>query len=261
MIKLAAYARTLAGFVLEARSPLSFWRLLRIRLSQSKLGWLVCPSPITVKVNVRSMGLVELRSHTTDITVFDELVRGQQYGPALEYAHKVRVIVDLGANTGLAARWLLRRYPDARLAAVEPEAGNVAVLRRNLAGLDGTVIEACVGAQERRVALKGDRADGFRMVDDPEGAIRVVTMETVLMALGRDEVDLLKVDIEGAERELFDNCGSWIGRIRAAIVECHLPYTADDFLAALRRNGARISAEDAGPTQFGYQMVFVGLTP
>ena len=138
-----------------------FARLMRVRLSQSKIGPLVCPRPIVVQVALRSLGPgVMLRSHTTDISVLGEILVSRNYEVAAIAAGNAKTIVDLGANTGLAARWLLERFPQARIVCVEPESGNLAVLMHNLApyGDRARVIGACVGGHERRVALVGSLA-------------------------------------------------------------------------------------------------------
>ena len=40
------------------------------------------------------------------------------------------------------------------------------------------------------------------------------------------DIGLIKVDVEGTEREFFHDCASWIGRVDAIVCECHYPYTA-----------------------------------
>ena len=63
-------------------------------------------------------------------------------------------------------------------------------------------------------------------------------METLLARAGfTGEVDLLKCDIEGTEKELFAGCAPWIGRVRHLAVETHPPYTPDDLYAALGAAG------------------------
>ena len=52
------------------------------------------------------------------------------------------------------------------------------------------------------------------------------------------KIDLLKCDIEGAERELFEDCRSWIAQVNAIVIELHPPYTLTDLLVALKRGGA-----------------------
>jgi FkbM family methyltransferase len=261
-----AYLRTVATYAREAATPLDLWRLLRVRLSQSRLGPLVCRRPICVDLRLRSIGRVWLRSHTTDVVVLGELIEGGSYEALASAApERVASIVDLGANTGLAACWLLRRFPAARLVAVEPHPGNLAVLRRNLAAFGDRVriVGACIGAKERRVALVGAREDGYRMLDvrDGDADTAVVTMETVFAKLGCDRIDLLKVDVEGAEAELFADCKQWIRRVGVLSVECHHPFRAERLLDELEHAGVRPRPAAIELTPFDYDMALVRIAP
>jgi hypothetical protein len=109
------------------------------------------------------------------------------------------------------------------------------------------------------VSLVGDRADGFTMADDPAGELQVVTMPRLLELVSSERVDLVKVDIEGAEQEVFESCAAWIGRVRQLVVECHLPYDAEALRAALVGAGAELASFQAGPEQFGYQIAVARL--
>jgi hypothetical protein len=55
------------------------------------------------------------------------------------------------------------------------------------------------------------------------GAIAAISIPDLLLEAGTDSIDLLKLDIEGAEKELFENhaCSGWLARTRAVIVELH----------------------------------------
>jgi FkbM family methyltransferase len=207
----------------EAASSWDFQKLMRVRLAQSRIGRWTTPSPIVVDVNLKTLGSgVRLRSHTTDISVLKEICLAGTLA-RLPDAPSVQTVVDLGANTGLSYRWLRSRYRGARFVCVEPESGNVAILRANAASAAGScrIVEACIGATERRVGLDTTMGEwGFRSAAG--GDIPVVTMDHLLEDAGMDHIDILKCDIEGAERELFANCRSWIGRVDAMTVECHL---------------------------------------
>lgn len=236
------------GFARAAGSVRGFARVMQVRLSQSQVGRWVCPDPIVAEVDLRALGPnVRLRSHTTDISVLGELMSGHSYDAAagcLPADGTGATIVDLGANTGLAARWLQQRCPGARVVCVEPEPGNVEVLRHNVGSLEpaGAVFPVCVGGHERRVALTTTNGEfAFAMADDPGGEVDVWTLEHLLEVADVDRIDLLKCDIEGAERELFEDCAPWIHRVQAAVVECHDDFTADDLVAVLDRNGAGLT--------------------
>jgi FkbM family methyltransferase len=240
------YSQLIYAYLMDASSVLDFLTVMRVRLSQSKISKLVCPNPIVPEIRLRSFGgaPVTVRSHTTDINVLSEIVVRNEY-EALLRRHppaKAEFIVDLGANTGLVDRWMAVRFPGAEIVAVEPEPGNAATLRRNVSGLPVKVVEAAIGAVPRTVrihsylgefafTMMGEPAPGAPYVEAP-----VVTLESVA---GRErEIDLLKVDIEGAEAELFGDCASWIGRVQMMIVECHGDYTLACLMADLRRGGA-----------------------
>lgn len=210
-----------------------------------------------VRVNLKTLGAgVHLRPQTTDIRVLREIVAEGQFD-TLPTTHPA-TIIDLGANTGLSYRWLRQRYPSARVVCVEPEPGNLTVLRANVQAARGEciVVPACIGSHERRVGLhSGDGEWGFQMVE-AGGDIPVVTMESLLADAAIDEVDLLKCDIEGAEAELFEDCQAWIGRVRAMVVECHVrPTTAESLVEMLATNGGEfellhVEAKDNG----GFEM-------
>jgi FkbM family methyltransferase len=252
----------------ESRRLRDFVWLLRVRLSRSKIGPLVCPRPITVDVDLTSLGeSIRLRSHTTDISVLNEVVVWKSYETlvgALE--GEPELILDLGANIGLASRWFLRLFPTARLISVEPDAGNLAVLRHNLAGYGdrSTVVGAAIGARSRRVALRRDRGEfGFAISEldapDDDGDADVVTMASLVGEVP-GTIDLLKCDIEGAERELFEDCSDWLPRVQLASVECHLPFGETNLLDLLRANGARADVIFSESTpQFGCESVVVRL--
>ena len=102
---LRQWSREVLVYLHEALTPADFARLMQVRLSQSAVGRVVCPQKVTRRVRLRSFrGAVVLRSHSSDISVLNELVVWDGYGPAARLLPAPATIVDLGANTGLAAR-------------------------------------------------------------------------------------------------------------------------------------------------------------
>jgi FkbM family methyltransferase len=223
--RLASYVREVRVYRRETGSLRDFLKLMRVRLALSKgVGRLVCRRPILARVRVPSLGGdVWLRSHSSDIGVLAEQLVAGAYDAVRQHPGEVRTILDLGANTGLVARWLLTRFPDARIVCVEPEPGNAEVLRRNLSAVNGraAVVAKCVGGTERRVSLATSSGEwGFAMTEGP-GDVEVTTMDRIIADHDLASIDLLKCDIEGAEREVFEASRSWIDTVRLAVVECH----------------------------------------
>ncbi len=166
----------------------------------------------------------------------------------------MRRIVDLGSNIGLSVRYWQRFWPDAKIVAVEPDSENLEMCRANIAAgprpENVTVVGACVGATRRQVSL--DRSgDAWTIRMTSQGAeggggagvvesqtVPVYTVPDIVAKVSRgpeEPIDLLKMDIEGAEQEIFASDTSWLSHVRNMIVEIHPPYTEEQFVADIGR--------------------------
>lgn len=148
-----------------------------------------------------------------------------------------RLVVDLGANIGATATWLVMRYGCDRLIAVEPVPANAALARRNLAanGVNAEVHEAAVGAREGTAYFddSGESTEG-RLADRG----REVRVLTVPELIGREQVDLMKMDIEGAEAEVIAGEPGWLRQVRVLITELHPQFAdTDRILETLKHAG------------------------
>jgi FkbM family methyltransferase len=168
---------------------------------------------------------------SSDFAVAEDVFRKHQYEVVADLTG-VRSIVDCGANVGYASSYLLDRHPAARLIAVEPASENVALCRRNLTvyGERAKVIHGAVWPRSGTVEVQ---RQGWG--DEREWAIHVAeasasAVETVpaipmgdLLAEAGGVLDLLKMDIEGAEGPLFSGDISWLGHVRNLVIEIHGP--------------------------------------
>jgi FkbM family methyltransferase len=134
--------------------------------------------------------------------------------PGVDWA-KVRQIVDVGAHVGSFTVWAARRAPNARCLAVEPNPGTFELLQANIRanGLEGRVItlNAAVGAARGTGSLElVDHSLGTRLSRNGAGdvEVRVETMSSLLETAGMQSPDVLKVDCEGMEYELFPSIGA-----------------------------------------------------
>jgi FkbM family methyltransferase len=178
---------------------------------------------------------VYLRCASSDFVTLHEVFMNREYGEVLLHApERVRGILDLGANIGLASRWFLRCWPSAQVIAVEPDLGNAALLRRNLASAGNTsqfhrVVNAFVGGRARKAVLK-TRGEGFAnegtlsdvMPSGSDSVLPVVTPAQLLEMTGVT-IDLVKMDIEGSEKEVLEENLSWLQGCSTVVVELHDP--------------------------------------
>lgn len=137
---------------------------------------------------------------------------------------RVPYLVDAGANVGLAALYWKWRHGRIRYLGFEPDPAVAACCRENLRawGIDGEVIEAAVGGREGTAEFQADGADGGRL--QPPGAAKGRSFTVPVKPLSQslqEDVDLLKIDIEGAEGEVIEEIAPSLARVRALFVEWH----------------------------------------
>jgi FkbM family methyltransferase len=156
----------------------------------------------------------------------------------IEPAAPIRTVVDLGSHVGLSVLWFHASFPEARIVAVEPHPVAFRRLRHNVGNLDRvTLVNTAVSdtrgprtmysSQETWAATLEHRA-GF------ESATQVTCerLDDLLTALDIDTVDILKVDIEGAERPVLSTFAS-LGAVRTIICEYHADHNEGDVFSLL----------------------------
>jgi FkbM family methyltransferase len=182
------------------------------------------------------------RAGSTDRLVFEEVFLRGDYD-VFRAGEEPDTIIDVGANVGYASAYLLSRFPPARVLAIEPDAANLAVARRNLApfGDRVTLVEGAVWSHRTGLCIVRDaRAGewGITMRECRKGEtadLVAMDMTDVIARAGDTEIDVLKIDIEGGERALFaSGAAQWLPRVRMLIVELHDTAARDAFDAATR---------------------------
>jgi FkbM family methyltransferase len=148
-------------------------------------------------------------SELSDLHVVREIFGDRSY--ALPEGFEPRTILDLGANIGASVLWFRRRYPDAEIHAVEPDARSLEKLRRNVADLPAVTVHAVALAGEdgTRAFYEAERGWSSSLLAEAAWGGHAETVTTLTLdalvrdRVGRDRVDLLKLDVEGAEWEVF----------------------------------------------------------
>ena len=206
----------------------------------------------TVKIGALRPSL-RLRDSGGDVFIFHEVLNDQVYHVKPEWLRgEPKVVVDLGANVGLASLSLAAQFPQARIIAVEPHPETAAVLRHNLGCLGdrAKVWEAAVSDQAgtMRLSLANENYNASLVRESEHGVdVRVVTMADVLAAEGVDRIDVMKIDIEGAEKMLLSGSPEWLKRVDLILIEMHGDYG----FAELKRDliPAGLTVEEQGSAQ------------
>jgi len=141
-----------------------------------------------------------------------------------------KTIVDAGANIGLSAIFFANKYPDATIIAVEPESSNFQLLQKNVSPYPQIkTLQAALWKENRQINLidPDNGHHGFQTVEGntngcaQSGLVQALTVDAVMSSMGLNSVDLLKIDIEGAEKEVFENSVKWIGKVEMIMAELH----------------------------------------
>jgi FkbM family methyltransferase len=194
---------------------------------------------------------VYYRPGTSDVSiVYDILFRGRASEYWLPEGLAPRVILDIGGNIGIAARYLAQRFPQAQVHSFEPVPENLELMRRNL---EGTAVQAHgygLGGESGEfefhtpAAAVGD-VSGYSRFGHAGDASRTVRAEVravpeALRALDLNAVDLIKIDVEGAEHDVIGAFPddvlagtTWIyGELHGAAVDPRLAFALLERLAA-----------------------------
>jgi FkbM family methyltransferase len=217
-------------------------------------------NPTFGHVRVRQLGgeALTIRPGTSDATVVRTTFTGKQHLPPVTHP---ALILDLGANIGSTMAHMAHMFPDAIIAGVELDPDNFALCEKNVAPWADRVrlIEAAVWVTDGSVHFQRDsgRENGSHIADQGP-AVRSVSMSSLVAEFGPP--DYVKMDIEGAERDILRAEAEWAAHVRSIKVELHGRYTPAECIADLTRLGfrARVLQEPWWPPSRGRPCV-IGL--
>jgi FkbM family methyltransferase len=188
--------------------------------------------PILLHVNQPGISSpVYLRVPSSDVRVFTQIFIKNEY--KFDVNRNPEFIIDAGANIGLASVYFANQFPNARILAIEPEKENFEILVKNTEPYPN--IEPIFGALwgERAEVEVVDRglgnwgfmieapSDGQRLPRPSQQKVQGMTVDMILERYGIRQINILKLDIEGAELEVFRNSSSWIDKVDSLIIELH----------------------------------------
>jgi FkbM family methyltransferase len=171
---------------------------------------------------------IYLRKGQSDIYIFEQIFIEQQYQFPHPDPNRVRWIIDAGANIGLAAIYFSMKFPNATIISIEPDRENFTMLKKNTSAYKNIhCIEAGLWHKNELIFIsnKSEKSAGFVIEagqTSVEEQLSTVTIPQLLQEHGIKNADIVKLDIEGSEKELFqNNAEEWIDKSDCIIVELH----------------------------------------
>lgn len=176
---------------------------------------------------------IYLRTHSGDIFVFYEIFLEHTYQLPKEWTKNIKTIVDLGANIGMTTLYYYQLFPQAHFVCVEAAPINFSILEQNLSVLSAnnklTALEGAIYNESGEVAFETEAiAWGGKINSDVQNTIttkvRAYDMPEIMQKAGIEEIDILKVDIEGGEELLLGKNTEWLNTVKIIIIELHGHY-------------------------------------
>ena len=143
-------------------------------------------------------------------------------------------IIDIGANAGFFSLFAAARFPGARIYSYEPIDINYRQLMRNMdlnEGVNIRCFQKAVFSHSGQLSLHYDTIDSLStsatILDHPETQDQIIQVSCITLPEIFDEhilkrCDLLKIDCEGSEYEIFYKCpASYLSRVSQIVAEVH----------------------------------------
>lgn len=167
---------------------------------------------------------IELRMGTSDYLVFEQIVTNKSY--EFEIGFTPMTIIDCGANIGLASIYFANKYPNANILAIESASSNYDMLVKNTSDYHKIT---CInkGVWYKSCFLEIDNIDNSNWGMGVKETNRITNLHAVsildlITEYHISQIDILKIDIEGSEKVLFENDSDlWLPFVRVLVIELH----------------------------------------
>jgi FkbM family methyltransferase len=162
-----------------------------------------------------------LRKNSSDILAFNQVIIHQEYQQLIDFVveysnpEKIKHVVDAGANIGFSTLFFARHFEKASICSIEPSEENISILRLNIVGeLKSRVIpiQLALWFENAKIILQNDFRDKLnwstRAIPSTSATanpIEALTLSVIKSRIGFHTIDVLKIDIEGAEGKLFES--------------------------------------------------------
>jgi FkbM family methyltransferase len=191
-------------------------------------------------ITVPGYGTIRVRRHNSDMAVVRQIFGAREYDlmrfgqyPRIRAAYDAMIsegitpiIVDAGAYIGLSSIFFAAAFPEATVLAIEPDSENVGLCRINTSSRANIrVVQAALGGQSGSatfVSTADPQSWAFQIVRSEDGSVPLATISDLLSEQGPNAgLFLVKIDIEGFERDVFGNSEPWIDQSAVTFIEIH----------------------------------------
>ena len=184
--------------------------------------------------------ILSYRPSTSDFAVIQQVFENQDYntdrlnrGKELRTAYQdilkndqTPAIIDLGANIGASSIYFHLMWPKAQVNAVEPAWDNFDLLKKNCATYPRIkATRAAAASEDGYTTIVDDCAEKWayrtKFIEKEKSELLALSVPSLMTSVNNAVPFICKIDIEGAEAELFSNYPDWVDLFPLLIVELH----------------------------------------
>lgn len=193
-----------------------FWNLLKKKNESFEVKAAMFNSPVI------------LRDNNSDLQIFKQVFFEKQYDLYDKELPDAKTILDAGANVGMASIYFALRFPTASIVSLEPEKSNFKQLEINTHAYSGIIVmNKALWCKDESLIISNpnELSAGFVVESAVNSGFQTfagISVPSLMEERGWDSIDILKMDVEGAEKEIFSAAHlDWLYKVKVLIVETH----------------------------------------
>jgi FkbM family methyltransferase len=153
------------------------------------------------------------------------------------------IIYDCGANVGTSVLYFKKLYPQAKIIAFEADQNIAKTLQQNLKDngcSDVKVVSKAVWTDNQGIDIAIENSDGASIYGTTQKT-KVPSIRLKSLLQEEEAIDLIKMDIEGAEVEVIKDCSEELSKVKNIFIEYHSyinhPQALSNILQILEKQG------------------------
>lgn len=194
-----------------------------------------------MKISQKKMDIL-MRTYKGDIGIFYEIFWKKVYAIPTHFVQNPLTIIDLGGHVGFTSIYYSIQYPNAKIFSVEASSENFNILQSNVRQFENIIpINKAIYPIDGEVLFDESGYSYNTKISNVGKPIESVSVITLMETYGLNNIDLIKIDIEGAESELLKTNTEWLYKTDNIIIELHSPYSLSDLEKDLEPYGFKIT--------------------
>lgn len=153
----------------------------------------------------------------SDLKIFKKIIK--------EIETKRLLIVDCGSNIGCSTNYFGKSYRNAQIVSIEPDDDNFSVLTKNVKGQNVILVNSAISNDNFNYEIKSEEDNRAISIikTNQVNSRKTITINQILNEKINENLHpfLIKIDIEGHEKDLFNSNTEWFDRFDIVVIEIH----------------------------------------